>query len=153
MGKKEKARKPISQPGREAERGQSLVEFTLVALFLVLVLMGILDLGRAFFAKIAITDAAGEGAIYAALNPRCVTDTGGACGGSNNVVYRVRHASESALVNWNDVQVEVIAPAMTPGNEVTVRVEYNFPLITPVIASIVGSDILVIEAEAVQTIQ
>ena len=42
-------------------RGQSLVEFALVLPLFVLLLVGVFDLGRAFFAYIAISNAAREG--------------------------------------------------------------------------------------------
>ncbi len=42
-------------------RGQSLVEFALILPIFVLIVVGIFDLGRAFFAYIAIANAAREG--------------------------------------------------------------------------------------------
>jgi len=48
-----------------SERGQSLVELALVLPLLILLLMGIADLGRAFYSYIEITNAAREGARYA----------------------------------------------------------------------------------------
>ncbi len=48
-------------------RGQSMVEFALMLPVLVLVIAGIFDLGRAFFASITITNSAREGARYATL--------------------------------------------------------------------------------------
>jgi hypothetical protein len=47
---------------RKPKRGQSLVEFALLLPLLVLVIFGVLELGRVFFAYIAITNAAREGA-------------------------------------------------------------------------------------------
>lgn len=49
--------------------GQSLVEFALILPLMVLIIAGLFDLGRAFFASITITNAAREGARYGALNP------------------------------------------------------------------------------------
>lgn len=43
-------------------RGQSLVEFALILPLFVLLLVGVFDIGRAFFAYIAISNAAREGA-------------------------------------------------------------------------------------------
>ena len=45
-----------------SERGQSLVELALVLPLLILLLAGTVDLGRAFFSYIVITNAAQEGA-------------------------------------------------------------------------------------------
>ncbi len=49
-----------SAPNHHA--GQSMVEFALILPIIVLLLVGVFDLGRAFFSYIAITNAAREGA-------------------------------------------------------------------------------------------
>jgi len=140
---------------KESELGQSLVEFTLIAVLLAMTLAGIADLGRAYFAKIAITDAAGEGAVYAAFNPLCVSSASGAgCADPRNITYRVQHASESPLVDWNNVTVGVIyPPVIASGQNITITTSYGFTLITPFISNIVGGDVLNITAQAAQQIQ
>lgn len=52
-----------------AERGQSLIELTLVLPFLLLIMVAALDLGRAYYVYVALTNAAREGARYGASNP------------------------------------------------------------------------------------
>ncbi len=52
-----------------ASEGVALVEFALVVPVLVLLLVGILDTGRAVNAYVTISNASREGARYAALNP------------------------------------------------------------------------------------
>lgn len=49
---------------KQAVRGQELVEFALLLPVVILILFGVLDLGRAFFAAISIANAAREGARY-----------------------------------------------------------------------------------------
>ena len=49
------------------ESGQSLVELALSMTLLLILLAGVVDLGRAFFTYIALRDAAQEGASYAAV--------------------------------------------------------------------------------------
>jgi len=44
---------------------------------LLIMLMGTLDIGRMYFAYIAIQNAAGEGALYAAIHPDCVRASDG----------------------------------------------------------------------------
>lgn len=138
---------------RKSQAGQSLVEFTLIGIFLMIVLVGLLDLGRAFFARIAIIDAAAEGAAYAAIRPDCALSTTGVCADPNNVRYRVRHASESLLIRPEDISVQVYSPDLSSGNEVTVTARYSFTLMTPFIQTLLGQDILVIQASAVERIQ
>ncbi len=50
-----------------------MVEFALILPLMVLIIAGIFDLGRAFFASITITNAAREGARFGALNPDYMT--------------------------------------------------------------------------------
>jgi Flp pilus assembly protein TadG len=45
-------------------KGQSLVEFALLLPILALIIFGVLELGRAFFAFIAITNAPVKGAVF-----------------------------------------------------------------------------------------
>jgi Flp pilus assembly protein TadG len=55
-------------------KGQSMIEFALILPLMVLVIAGIFDLGRAFFASITITNAAREGARYGTLHPDKYSD-------------------------------------------------------------------------------
>ncbi|HZA91587.1 MAG TPA: TadE family protein [Gemmatimonadales bacterium] len=50
--------------GRRSERGQALAEFALVLPLLMLLIGGIIEFGRAWNIKQAVTDAAREGARY-----------------------------------------------------------------------------------------
>ena len=52
------------------EVGQSLTEFALILVFLLVLLAGVFDVGRAFFAYIIIRDAAQEGAVYGSIAPK-----------------------------------------------------------------------------------
>ncbi len=57
--------------------GQSLVEFALGLLVLVLVLAAVIDYGRLLYAGIALTNVAREGAHYGSLSTVNATDTAG----------------------------------------------------------------------------
>jgi Flp pilus assembly protein TadG len=54
---------------RAEEHGQSLIEVALMLPVLLLIVIGIVDIGRAFSYKLAVTNAAREAAIHAARNP------------------------------------------------------------------------------------
>lgn len=51
-------------------RGQSLVEFIIIAPLLLLLILGAMDFGRMFYTKIVITNAAREGANYLSRFPK-----------------------------------------------------------------------------------
>lgn len=57
-------------------RGQSLIEFALVLPMLLVLIISAIEIGRLFFTKIVVTNAAREGAYYYATNPSRLTNTG-----------------------------------------------------------------------------
>ena len=134
------------------EQGQSLVEFSLMVIILTALLLGILDLGRAYFSFLALQDAAGEGATYAAQYPTYVTSTNSA--NPNNITYRVKNAAPiGTLVDWNSATVTVTNSGSTSqGQPITVTVTTSYQLITPFVGTIVGSQTLPLSAVSVAII-
>ena len=146
--------KMIFPKRQEIEQGQSLVEFALMMVVLIITLMGILDIGRAFFAYIALQDAVGEGAVYASLNSSCITaESGPACADPDNVVWRTKNESLSGLVQSDAINVKVVVTSVAPGSPITVTSTYTHPLVGFVISSIVGSNVLPLQAQASAIIQ
>lgn len=60
---------------RRSERGQALAEFALVLPLVMLFIAGIVEFGRAWNIKQAVTDAAREGARYAVVQDDAITST------------------------------------------------------------------------------
>ncbi|MHB0987906.1 MAG: TadE/TadG family type IV pilus assembly protein [Bellilinea sp.] len=54
---------------RTTEKGQSLMELALVLIFILILLAGVVDLGRMMFEYLTMRDAAQEGAGYGAVYP------------------------------------------------------------------------------------
>jgi Flp pilus assembly protein TadG len=105
---------------RDARKGQSLLELAIVLPVLLLILLGILDLGRAWLSLVALSDAAGEGAAYAAIYP------------SRTEQIQARAAgSTTALVTLEPSMVSVTAPNLSPGESITVTIRYPYQLLTP----------------------
>lgn len=144
--------KIYKHPRSKMEKGQSLVEFSLMVVILTILLLGILDVGRAYFTYLAMQDAAGEGANYAAQFPTYVTSANSAL--PNNITYRVQQAAPSGtLVDWSSACIGVETPAtVNQGNTITVTVTSNYGLITPFIGTIVGSQSLKLRAISVAVI-
>jgi len=111
-----------------------MVEAALTLPLLLLFLMGIADLGRAFTVYQALANAAREGARYCALHPG---DSGGT---------RVRVAGELGGYVAAD-SAAVICPAAARGEPVTVTVGTAFAPITPYVSNLAGGPIR-IEAPA-----
>lgn len=132
------------------EKGQSLVEFALFASILIIMLTMLLDLGRAYFAYLALQSAAGEGAAYGLIYPTWHDSSDNP--DPNNITYRARHEAPSGLISWSDsdVNVEVLFP--TPGNNIAVSIYSDYKLITPFAQLLTGGDTIRLRATAVQSI-
>lgn len=115
-------------------KGQSLLELALVLAFLLLALAGLADYGRTLTAKIALTNAAREGAHYAAANP---TDWAG-------IRQRVRQEAANAGITLTDSDI-TIAGSIFQGQPITVTVQTRVPT---VMAGFIGMSELVVQAQA-----
>jgi hypothetical protein len=143
---------------RRSESGQSLVEFAASLVALMLVLSGILDIGRAFFAFVAIENGAGEGAIFAAYHPTWVTEEDVPPGEPEpqfqNIEYRASHESPAGVVDWARATVEVgyEGGVATVGEAVTVTISYSYTVMTPFLHLALEDGILPLRSEAAQKI-
>jgi Flp pilus assembly protein TadG len=122
------------------QKGQSLVEVALTLPLLLLILVGILDLGRAYFTFITLSDAAAEGAAYAAIHPAL----------TQQVIDRAVDSSND-LVVIDPSMVTVDYVDTTPGSPITVTVAYDYEIITPIINGF-APDGLTMRAVVVQAI-
>ena len=120
--------------------------------FLVIGMMGMLDLGRAFYYQISLTNAVREGARFAAspayqgLFPAC---PGANCPSPTNAAITARVNQEL----WN-TQITGAAVTVTPDEnqrvsnynagtpitqyEINVSATYKFSFITPIISNLIG---------------
>jgi hypothetical protein len=146
----------LLHPRPSGERGQSLVEFALMMPVLLLMLMGTLDVGRMYFSFIAIQNAAGEGALYAAINPRCIhAGDGPECADPNNAEYRAQHESPAGGVDWTRVTISVEpadTSALHEGDAITIIARYEYDILTPLISPLVHDGKLRLTARAVQNV-
>lgn len=141
--------------GRRSERAQSLVELALGMVILLLLLAGVIDLGRAFFTFITLRDAAQEGASYGALYPTaagsCTTfDRESTTFNSDCIIQRVRNATNAPIdLTSADIQVTLtlIGGQACAGNAIRVDVDYpNFPVIMPLFPVFMGRNTIPIHA-------
>jgi Flp pilus assembly protein TadG len=128
-----------------SEKGQSLVELAISMVFVIMLLIGVVDFGLAFFSWVAIRDASQEGAIYGAI---CPND-------ENAIVTRVREASNTPvnLKNFDRTNIEVDIPSLQAGGPITVLVEFDYQSITPVASAVIGENgFLTLRASTTNTI-
>jgi Flp pilus assembly protein TadG len=100
--------------------GQSAVEFAILLPVLMLILFGVLDLGRIFFAAITVANAARAGARYATQHP---SDTAGI----KTVAEAEAHGTSIVLTNN---MVSVTCPLGCGSNQpIQVTVTYSVTLV------------------------
>lgn len=127
---------------KDRERGQSMVEVALALPVLLLILSGLLDIGRAYFTYLALEEAAIEAAQFLAFEPGCVDSSD--CADPNNALFRAREsfatevADPGTLLRFTPI---VPAPPVGTGEEVTVEFEYDYALVTPLIANFFGGTV------------
>lgn len=137
-------RKSINKYISREERGQSLTEMAVALVILLLLVGGIVDLGRAFFTYMALRDSVQEGALYGSINPTLTQE----------IKNHVLNSSESIpdMIGSDDITVEVIGSPCT-GNGIRVSVLYDdFPITMPFIGAVLGSQTLSISATVTDTI-
>jgi len=118
------------------ERGQSLVEFTILLPLLIAILFGGIEIGRAVYVQNALTNAAYEGADYGMRHP---TDLAG-------IRQKVIHMAVGVPIAANDIAINC---EPCEGNaQIIVTINYRFePLLTPLLPAIL------LQAEAEDYIQ
>lgn len=143
----------FKRSGSKSEKGQSLVEIALVFPILLMILSGILDLGRAYFIYIALEDGAGEAALYLSINAACRYATDGPqCADPNNADFRARHAG-GGIVDWTNAVVNIERTDLYGvGDPVKVQIQYEFGLLTPIIPTITGLNPITLSSEATHII-
>lgn len=127
-----------------SEKGQSLAEMTMVTILLLILIAGIVDLGRAFFHYMALRDAVQEGAVYASINPTLTVE----------IKNHVLDTSElvAGMITSDDITVEVIEKACT-GNSIRVTAIYDdFKITMPFLGTLVGKQTIPIRASVTDTI-
>lgn len=140
-----------SQPrfGRQ-DGGQSLIEFALMLPLLLIVFIGVADVGRLFFYTSMISSAAREGAIYAANHSTAVPDCSSGCTPltSGSVLAHVCAASGSAdYLAPCPPELKVASATYGPGHDAVVAVTYDFDFIITSLASrLVPSSRLTLQA-------
>ena len=123
------------------ERGQSLVEAALALPLVIMLMLGMLDLGRAFFILVELNDAADEGAVYAGIDH---TDIAG-------ITTRASESASLVTISSSDVTLTG-PPANAVGQPVTVTISISMSLFTPFVSELVGGDEIVLSGRATHPI-
>jgi len=146
------------------KRGQSLVELAISLMVILLLLSGAVDFGMALFSYTTLRDAAQEGALYGSMNPPrdSVTLTA--------IRERVRAAGGNSgpvdLSNFTDAQINVylvpsgalacegntVSGGSPVPNGVQVTLTYDYPIVMPLLGTVLGSQTIPLSASVTDTI-
>lgn len=128
------------------------MELALIAPIMVLLVFGVLDLGRAYRMQIRLEGAAREGAVYAQLRPNRVD-----CGATPDDITSHVLAEDAGIATMpgqvtavfvEDLSGAVVVPVTgcagsegTAGRRQRVQVSARFDVLTPIVAGVVGDSI------------
>jgi Flp pilus assembly protein TadG len=123
--------------GRDAERGTTILEMALIMPVLMLMVMGIVDFGRAIYVRNELANAARDAARYASIDP------------NNTTCIRTAASKHSSLTSLTAADVTITKPSGTlVGQPVTVAVRSTYQPVTSLIAGAIGVGSLTLDARA-----
>jgi hypothetical protein len=135
-------RKRLKEIVQGHERGSGLLEMAVVIPLLLLLLVGVVDFGRAFHYQIVITNAAREGARYGSHFPHLATGI--------RDTAKQEAVGSAVVLDDTDILITPEPPAeASPGESIWVGVEYNYDTI---MGGFVGMENLTLRSAAVMVV-
>ena len=136
-------------------KGQSFVELSVLITFLVVLLAGVVDLGRAYYILLEMRDAAQEGASYGTYSPTAFSE----------IEARVRDTMKYPI-DLSDPAIVQVVPSLTnppngcsgfdpitlEPNGIEVSILYQFPISMPFLGAIIGGQEIPLVAAVSNTI-
>lgn len=135
---------------RKHEKGQSLVELAFTVVLLMIMIAGIVDLGRIFFHYITMRDSAMEGIAYGSIQPsNCA-----------QIVERIRSSLNdpytmtiSILMNGESCSTASAVSDACTGNDIEITVtDEEFPITMPFLGTFLGKQSISLETTVHGTI-
>ncbi len=121
---------------RSSDRGAAAVEMAFVTMFLLVLLLGIVDVGRAIVANISVRDAVQDGASYFAYTENAT---------AADVEARVRAAVSSPDLSTAATAVAVYCEPdprdLLDGSRIRIDVTHDVDMITPIVGPFLGGEI------------
>ncbi len=118
---------PSDPPGKQSQRGQTLLEFALVAPLMLFFLLGLVDFGIAIDRRLVLDHAVREGARFASVG-------GDALGGSpaNRAAVRAYAYDQAQGLPAGPGKFKVCYRALGAEQAVEVSINYKYKLVTPI---------------------
>ena len=120
--------------GHSADRGAAAVETAIVSMFLLVLVLGIVDLGRAITTNISVRDAVQEGAMYGAFTSDVT---------ALEIDARIRASVSEPDLSTASITVfcEADPRDLQDGTRLRVEMAYDLDLITPIVGPALGGTI------------
>ena len=118
-----------------ASRGQALVEFSLVFPLVLLLIFGLIDIGRLVYAHNALSEAAREGARYGSVQARSAADVAGIEAFTVSRVAGIGGVTATATC----IRPGVVVLPCAQFDTLEVRASARMEMITPVIAQLMSA--------------
>lgn len=134
------------------QKGQGLVEFSLLAVFLMILFVGAVQFGYAYFVGVALSDAAQEGAAYASVDPTNFSEA------NARAIDSLGWAVDPSTVNVNvsestpGVFCAGVDPYTLTTNAIKVEIKHEIPIFVPFMGGFVGSNSIEISGVSENTI-
>ena len=120
------SRSEVKDMKQQTRKGQSLVEFALILPVLLVILVILADLSRSIAARVALSNAAREGARYAALYPDDII------GIRNRVLLEYNNSGMGVTgmeLLYENIMISYPDGSDQPGNIVQVNAQCRLPLV------------------------
>lgn len=144
-------KKMTKQNAKTKQRGQSLVEFAISLMVILLLLMGAVDFGIALFSWVTMRDAAQDGAIYGSVTPNDATGIRNRVIAAASDIITIAPGDITISYNTNPIKYCEGSTNSTP-NTITVTVTHNHALVTPLVGTMIGSQTIRLNTQVTNTI-
>lgn len=151
----------LLRPRAGGDAGGAIVEAALVFPFLVVLVFGVIDIGRAWSLKNKLTNMAREGGAYAQYFPTNVIPSGSSCADPANITARAGAEDPSVTGELVTVTNKTTGAVLTgcgtgtatSGQRVEVRVTKDMALLTPIARLVTGSSSLSVSGQIEMKVQ
>lgn len=134
-------------------KGQSLVEFAVSLVVLLIILSGLAELGVALFQYVQLRDAVQEGAVYgSACNCTVAEIEERAINSSDTPINLLVDPGVSVQVTATRRGVSVDPELACEGDAMTVRIQYLHKIFMPFVPRMLGSEYINLNATATNTV-
>jgi hypothetical protein len=130
---------------RKPGRGQTLVEYALMLPLMILIILFLLDAGRAVYYYSVIHNAVREGARYGIINPE---DFAGIETSLRNLTTGLDASAldvPDPVLTWNDDSTRIV--------KITVSASYSFAPVTPLVGNFFSGGTLTLQSQSTMNVE